>query len=69
MGKAHPGKLKKYMHKKLQLCLIGSRIVVDVLRKFDKFMNIAKDEAVQKPKTRQKNRIGHKRLRVMVKSK
>ncbi|KAK2163674.1 hypothetical protein LSH36_75g04027 [Paralvinella palmiformis] len=58
MSKAHPPELKKYMDKKLQLRLNGSRIVAGVLRGFDPFMNIVIDEAIEETKTGQKNSIG-----------
>ena len=57
MSKAHPPELK-YLDKKLQLRLNGSRIVAGVLRWFDPFMNIEIDEAIEETKTRQKNSTG-----------
>lgn len=44
MSKAHPPELKKYMDKKLQLKLNGSRIVSGILRGFDPFMNLVKNK-------------------------
>jgi len=58
MSKAHPPELKKYMDKRLQLRLNGSRIVTGVLRGFDPFMNLVIDDAIEERKTGEKVNIG-----------
>ncbi|ESN94138.1 hypothetical protein HELRODRAFT_87801 [Helobdella robusta] len=58
MSKAHPPELKKFMDKRLQLRLNGSRLITGILRGFDPFMNLVIDEAVEETKTGERNEIG-----------
>eukprot|EP00069_Balaena_mysticetus_P010975 bmy_21004T0 len=58
MSKAHPPELKKFMDRKLSLKLNGGRHVQGILRGFDPFMNLVRDECVEMATSGQQNNIG-----------
>jgi len=59
VGKAGAGAdLRKFMEKRLDLKLNGSRHVVGVLRGYDQFMNIVLDNTVEIVSPTEKNEIG-----------
>nr|OQO00550.1 Small nuclear ribonucleoprotein G [Rachicladosporium sp. CCFEE 5018] len=57
MPQAQP-ELKKYLHKRVEVQLNGSRKVMGTLRGYDVFLNIVLDEATESKPNGEKARIG-----------